>query len=152
MISVLSLKRQAEQLPEIESILPDKSVSASQRRKLLQIAKRIKQLELKERLILLTHLLAQLKIAILTNDEEKLTHIAAKLLHGDVCNLQGVEEDISKAKEFIGHVELLCKKSYVRPSGMPSKIRTVKKAIVDYNLLHKKIKKEFMEFMGTGSH
>ncbi len=147
MNSVLSLKRQAEQLAEIESILPDKSVSASQRRKLLQTIKCIKQLELKERLILLTHLLAQLKIAILTNDEEKLTHIAAKLLHGDVCNLQGVEEDISKAKECIGHMQLLYEKSSVRHTGMPTKIKTVKKAVADYNGLHKKIKKEFMEFI-----
>lgn len=76
--SVISLKREAEDLPELS---------------------KAKNLELKEKLIYLAHLLAQMKIALVTQDEEKLAHVIEKFQHGDVCGMKKVKAEIQLAKK-----------------------------------------------------
>jgi len=78
--SVALIRQEAENLPEFHSAV-------------------LKRLELKEKIIFLAHLLAQMKIALVTSDDEKLTHCIHKFLHGDVCGIEKVKADFIKAKK-----------------------------------------------------
>lgn len=81
MTSITSIKQEAENLPDFHS-------------------EAVKRLELKEKVIFLAHLLAQMKIAHVTNDDEKLLHMTNKFMCGDVCNLEKIKSDIAKAKKL----------------------------------------------------
>ncbi len=136
MMSVISIKRRAEELPDIQIIKTVTSFSQSKRRQLRRLEKMLKQLEIKERIILLAHLLAQLKISLLTHDDEKIAHIASKFLHGDVCNLEGIKADIRKANE---HFRL--------SKDLP--IGPHKKTIAGYAAVHSLIRKEFNQLISV---
>ncbi len=78
MASIISLKREAENLPEL---------------------KKAKDMDLKEKLMYLAHLLAQMKIALVTQDEEKLTYLMKKFQQGDICGIEKVKAEIQQAKK-----------------------------------------------------
>lgn len=81
MTSIISIKQEAENLPDFHS-------------------NAIKQFELKEKIIFLAYLLAKMKIALVTYDEEKLMHGINKFLHGDICSIEKVKSDLARAKKL----------------------------------------------------
>ncbi|MBI4441522.1 hypothetical protein HY639_05115 [Candidatus Woesearchaeota archaeon] len=145
MASVTSLKREAELLPNMKPLqfdLTQKQRQASRTilRKIRLHTKQVQALELKERLVLLTYLLAQAKIALVTQDEEKLAHVAAKFLQGDVTSLEGLEEDIAKAQTLGKELTVFYRQLTHQRGSLP-------RTLSEYKKMHERITKEFEEFM-----
>ena len=137
--SVISLKRESEELIELRSILAKIELPKGDSEKIKAKIEHIKsykstlsKLEIKDRLVLLAHLLAQFKIALITNDEEKLNHVISKFIHSDVCNLEGIERDIKCAKEIANKMH---------------NSNQLNKTLDCYEKIFDKIKKEFEMFM-----